>query len=319
MLALLIACTPASSPDPASAPPAAPSHLVYVEGQTLRAHELASGASRVVGTLPSADVALNPDGTAYAVVRETHPNGPRPEGFRRPVVAIGSTSDQDEPLDLGPGRSPMWSPDGAAIAAIALATGGEQIVVYDTSGAQLASSPADRGWSLVGWGPGEVVAIGSDAGAVTISESGGAVSALGTTPAELWGASPSDTTVMLVSAGGARLQQGSANVTVRGVSGALADGAWSWTGRHVAAVEIVGGRSTLVLIDVASGRSTDVRGGRGAEGNVVWSLDGETFAFVRVDPDARSLLQAVVCHTDLVCEPAFSWSEGVRLLGFRSN
>jgi hypothetical protein len=191
------------------------------------------------------------------------------------------------------------------------------VVVYRTDGEELGSSPPDRAWSLVGWRPGEVVAIGADRGAVVVSASGATRSLANVTPAQLWGASPTEGTLLRVTKEGAHLG-GESSGSVRGVSGSLGDGAWSWTGRHVAAVELAGGRSSLVVIDVASGRSIGVPGSRGAQGNVVWSVDGKTFAYVRVHPEARSRLQAVVCSAGLDCKPAFGWTEGIRLLGFIS-
>jgi Tol biopolymer transport system component len=319
----LAACTPAQEPEvisPTLTPdptPRAAVELIYAQGRELRVLDLATGESARVTELPSEDVAVSPDGGQLVAVQESHPQGPGPEGFRRPVLVIASTGAEETPSELGPGRSPVWASNSAAVAAIAPGERGEEIVVYQLPGAPVTTAaPTDEQWSLVGWQGPNVVAIGSRSGVVSVPGNGEPISKWRVAPAGLWGVSPADSSRLVVGDRGAVLAAKGAT-DVDGLEGTPGDGAWSWDGRHIAVSELAGGNTSLALIDTSSAEATEVRVGRGAQGNVVWSADGSRFAFVRVDPRARGKLQAVVCTIELVCEPTFSWIRGVRLLAFR--
>ena len=111
---------------------------------------------------------------------------------------------------------------------------------------------------------------------------------------------------------------------VRGLDRIPAEGPVLLVGNHsggtlIAAVRHGGGASRVVTIDVATGTTTEVADSTGAQGNLVWARDSEHFAFVRVDPEDNLQLQAVVCEVNGSCEPGFSWSEGVLLLGFATT
>lgn len=96
----------------------------------------------------------------------------------------------------------------------------------------------------------------------------------------------------------------------------MGDGAWSPDGSTIAVVQVGEGPSRVLLIDGGTGEVRTVDEGNGAQGNVVWSHDSQTFAFVRVDPENKLKLQAVVCGASGACQPGFSWDRGVLLLGF---
>ena len=321
---VLCACTsvaPMPAPEPTFTPDATvgpPAWLIYVEGTTLKTYDIASGASERITRLPSADVAVSPDGLRLVATRETHPEGPGAEGFRRPELVIASTDAQEDPSSLGPGRSPLWAPNSSAVAAIASSGGGEEIVVYQIPGGKtVTAAPSEQAWSLVGWQDLDVVAIGGRNRVVRIPSFGDELTRLRVAPPELWGVSPAGGAYLAIGRDAPAIVAPEARRKVRVQDGVLGDGTWSLDGARIAAVVLDGARSTLVMVDTSTGKVRDVPAGDAAQGNVVWSLDSQMFAFVRVDPSAQGRLQAVVCTVKLECDVAFDWREGVRLLAFR--
>jgi hypothetical protein len=214
----------------------------------------------------------------------------------------------------------MWSATGTQVAAIAPTERGETIVVYEIPGRpRETAAPKDELWSMVGWQNDSIVAIGSVSGVVSIPSDGGEPRAYRVSPEAFWGASPSGNSFVSIDEDGGSIVSDDGRVPID-ISGALGDGTWSWDGATIAVVSIGAGAATqLVVIDAATGDATEPRAGTGAQGNVVWAQDSQSFAFVRVKPDQRARLEAVLCETDGSCEPAFSWDEGVTLLGFSAT
>lgn len=279
--------------------------LVYVKKTALRGYDLATGADEKLRTVPGPDLTLSPDGTRIALVIDKQP-GADPEGFADPYVSVAPVTEGAE-RELGPGRSPRWSPDGRRIAA----TTDEGVVVYDVEGGGSATVLAGQSWTVLGWSDGRVVAIGEG---TTVLAAPNSSEDLGISPAVLWGVSPADDTTLRFDGRKALLMQGDVGVEVE-IYGIVGDGAWSPDGKHIA---VVAGRgpSTAHLIDTGTGKAAGLADGRGAQGNVVWSGDSKRFAFVRVDPADNLQLQAVVCDVNGSCEPTFSWAQGVLLVGF---
>jgi hypothetical protein len=344
LLALLVACTATSgSPDrpaPAESTPqlaeSGGGHtLFYLKRTTLTSVDVESGRRSKLAALPSADVAMAPDTTQFVVVEETSPLGPDPEGFREPQLRLRLTEDGGS-TDLGAGRAPLWAPDGTAVAAIAPVegeacpgvetegegcAGTEEVVAYnlkepDVTGKTIAD-PA-LGYSLLGWSGETVLSLRAPGVAVLGNEE------LPFPPAEVWGASPAGEIFLHVDDDGARFTRVDAQAPVAEIDlngASLGDGTWSFDGRTVAVVllESAGARlkSRLALIDAATGSLSEVPGGRGAQGQLVWTSDSDRFAFTRIDPDNPVKLQAVSCSIALNCRSLFSFREGITLLGLR--
>jgi hypothetical protein len=307
--------------------------LIYLEEGRLVTLDLESEDVHRSTELPSSDIALSPDTERFVVVEETSPLGPGPEGFRQPRLVLGSTEDQpSEPL--GPGRSPLWSPDGGLVAAIAPSTKPgdcpkvetegsgclqEQVVVYDPSSpgtVEIVTDPA-AGYSLLGWAGDEVLSLRPPGEAV-----------LGNTPipiptSELWGVSPRGNDVLIVDDAGSSFSSIDAEAPYARIviDGRLGDGSWSPNGDWVSAVVLTPAgtklSSILTLIDSQTGEATRVSAGEGAQGQVVWQKDSARFAFARINPDQPRKLQAVECTIELECRSLFSWVQGVTLLGIR--
>ena len=113
-LALLVACQieeaapPADPEDPAPEPPAV-STLIYVERTVLKSYDVASGEGSKLTELPSADVAVSPDGSRFVAVREASSQGEGTEGFRNPVLEINVREQATHPLVQTPHFSlPVW-------------------------------------------------------------------------------------------------------------------------------------------------------------------------------------------------------------------
>lgn len=354
VVASLAACTtggPAVAPTPAAsftpdAPPAPAEELLYVQGQTLKAYDLVARSSRDITELPSADVAVSPDGRLLVAVREAGAEATGdhqdedsaghegeghegdgaekeggtedPEGFGEPEVVIASTEGPEDPSVLGPGRAPVWGPNSAALAVIAPAGKGEAIHVYQLPGSsRQTAAPDDELWSIVGWQGTDIVAIGSRSGAVAISSLGDEVTPLDVPAIELWGVSPVSVTHLRVSDDRVRLE-GAIEGGIGGLEGGtLGNGTWSWDGTRIASVAVSdGGVTSLVVINTRTRGVRQAPGSRGAQGNVVWSVGNDRFAYVRVDEDDRSRLEAVVCTIELECDELFNWARGVQLLAF---
>jgi WD40 repeat protein len=321
-----------------------PSELLYVKGSSLFVYDLDSGRRRRVAELPSADVAVSPDGKKYAVVEETSPAGSTAEGFRKPVLQLGSL-DRQGTRELGPGRSPLWSPDGKYVAAIAKAKGvfscdarsgdprkrkacqeTEVVVAYSaarTDRPRIALG-ADR-WSMIGWtAEGQILATSLIFQNVVLGYPGASseeAETLNLEPSEVWGVSPSEYTLLVVRDGRTFFASpGVGEGATVDLDGALlGDGAWAPDGRKVVAVAIQqrahgSPRSEVVLLDVATGKVEAVPRSKNAQSAAVWSQGSDFFAYVRVDPARAHKLQAVLCSTEFDCDTLFSWGQGVALL-----
>jgi hypothetical protein len=310
------------------------------------------GTDTSLAKLPSADVAVSLDGSRFVTVREGSGERSDEEGFVEPRLMLGTTANASSLTEIGPGRSPVWSPDGAFVAAITVAEGhsicpgrvdqgdaegqpedsdcvdGERVTAYPGSGSGPGVSAIGSGtWSIVGWTfAHHIVAASRHNEAVMLGFPGATfeeIQNIPFTPGQVWGVSPTEATLLVVAQGNTVLTTAGSDAagsetTKVDLPGTPADGSWSPNGLHIAVVAIGGGPDRLYLVDPATGSAAKVPESEGAQGNVVWSADGQRFAYVRVDPDARTSLQAVVCSADLQCEKLFGWEEGVRLLSLTS-
>ncbi len=341
---------PPASPSDLDSSPARPITLFYADHTTLLAYDLHTGKRRELAALPSADIAVSPDGRRYAYVRETSPAGSGPEGYRRPYIDVGSTSGGASHT-AGPGRSPLFSPDGTRLAAITEDRGvsacagvrsgrpakgrcpsAERVVAYRTGrpAAPFSVVLGYNRWSLIGWSSTRRLVAGSLIQPRVYLGFPGAspqqqrpVSA---SPSEVWGVSPAAPLLLRVRGTRAALEPlpfGSPPpASAVHLSGALlGDGAWSPAGNTIVATAVhrhgTSVATTLVDIDVTSGRARTVPHSAGAEGQVVWDAGGRSFVYAQVDPRDRARLQAKLCTSHLVCHKLFGWGEGVQLLALR--
>lgn len=283
--------------------------LVYVRKGSVRGFDVKTGRDIGLRAVPGPDVVLSPDGDRVAFVIDLAP-GTDPEGFGEPQITVADI-EGDEEIVLGPGRSPRWSPDGHQIAAIT----DDGVAFYEVATTTRTTVLKGDDWSVLGWSGDRVVAVGP--GGAVLAAPDREPAGLGLPPAWVWGVSPVDDTVISVEGEHPRVVNDDSSI-VLDIEGTLGDGAWAPDGSSVAVV-LVGGRSRLITLDPASGAVRYPEEGLEAQGNVVWSGDSQTFAFVRVNPDDRLELQAVVCSRELTCEPTFSWAQGVMLLGFTTR
>ena len=294
----------------ASTPPETTSEpalmLVYVRKTALRGHDTENGTDHMMRKVPGPDLVLSPDGTRIALVTDKQP-GADPEGFAEPVISVAPSQGKESPTDLGPGRSPQWSAAGTKIAAVT----DEGVVSYDAASGE-SNEILTGAWGLLGWSGDRVAALGQN---TTVLAAPGDREDLGFEPMSVWGISTVDDTALLIEGARPVLMRDGETIDIDS-SGALGDGAWSPDGALIAAVRHGGGPSRVIAIDAATGATEVVEDSAGAQGNVVWAADSQTFAFVRVHPRDNLKLQAVVCKVDGRCTPAFSWAEGVLLLGF---
>jgi hypothetical protein len=73
---------------------------------------------------------------------------------------------------------------------------------------------------------------------------------------------------------------------------------------------------TIAAEESEGGRVQVVPKSSGAAGQVVWSEDGESLAYVKGAPPRELNLQAVLCEhpPEGRCESLFTWKRGVTLL-----
>ena len=281
--------------------------LVYVKNNALHGVDVSTGRDAELRTVAGPDVALSPDGRHVAVVVDRDPGGD-PEGYSDPYVVLAEVSPRGEDIELGPGAAPHWSPDGQHIAAVT----DNGIVTYDVASGAAHEVLTGQGWNVLGWSGARVATVGQ--GTTVLADEGGSED-LGFEPSVVWGISPTAEEVLVAGEGPPELIEGEESTTVA-VEGFVADGAWSPDGRRFVVVAVGKGPDRAVMVDTATGQVSAIDEGAGAQGNVVWAADSGTYAFVRIDPQDNLKLQAVVCEVTGACEAAFSWSQGVQLLGF---
>jgi hypothetical protein len=282
--------------------------LAFVKKDAIHVFDLDTHEDREILQVPGPDVVLSPDGSQVAIVTDLDPGGD-PEGLSKPEISVVELAGESG-KDLGPGEFPQWSPDGTELAART----DEGIAIYDvTSGAHELAVAGD--WSLSGWNGGDVVVLSADG--VFVASPGSDARKIYDRNAHYWATSPSEPEMLTVHGSTAAFTgfDGSARGPIE-LPGGLGAGTWSPDGSVVAGVLLA--NSTSLALLYPDGTVTEVPDGIGAQGNVVWAADSKTFAFVRVDPDDRLKLQAVVCEVDGTCASAFSWGQGVSLLGFTS-
>ena len=327
------------SPSPSSEQPTEPEQLIYVDGTTLKSFSLADLEDGEIRSLPSADIDLAPDGRRYAVVRETASGEPDPDAFRQPEIVVGSL-DGGRATRLGPGRSPMWSPDSSLIAAPVPAgarvecpaglegdaegmCSPEKVVAYDPESGPPGTNllGTEPRWFLLGWSDNQVVGIDARGEMAAAAPGEDPLSFIGLSSTEVWDVSPTERRfVTVIGTSDAQVTDFDAQILHKiDLEGArLGAGEWSPDGSRVAAVFLNTSETPMVarlgVIDASSGAVEFVPGEVTAQGQVVWGVDG-SFAYVGTDTNDPGLLQAILCSPELDCEPLFAWTEGIRLLG----
>lgn len=300
-----------------------PSELVYMHGKRLSVVDLETDRRQVVATLPSADVAISPDGTRFVVTGDQSGQPIGDEGFIDPTLILAPMNQKaGAPEILGPGRDPHWSPDGSFIAAVH----DDGIAVYDADGGAgqepaIVIGPGE--WTITGWGPAGVVGVpfGPGEAAVAGPTGTGEAEELGYASHELWGISPTDAAALLVEDGRTVLVTGDGSEATVDLGAATpGEGSWAPDGERIAVAAIAGGgENRMALIDAASGEVTEVPESDGAQGDVIWSADSSWFGFVKVSSVDPGSLEAVVCSVDLDCGSELTWKEGVDLLALKGQ
>lgn len=288
-------------------PPSGAQLLIYVKDNALRGYDVSNGRDAGLRGVPSPDIALSPDGRHIALVVDHDPGGD-PEGYSDPYIELAEVFPRGEDIELGPGAAPHWSPDGRQIAAIT----DEGVVTYDVGSGGTNEVLTGQGWNVLGWSGERVAVVGQ--GTTVLANEGGSED-LGFEPSVVWGVSPAAEEVFVAGEGPPELIEGDGSTTVA-IDGFVADGAWSPDGRRIVVVAVGKGPDRAVMVNTTTGEVRTIDEGTGAQGNVVWSADSQTFAFVRIDPDDNLSLQAVVCEVEARCSPGFTWGQGVQLLGF---
>lgn len=346
---LLAACDDA--PDPEASPTPAPTQTVepkfvfyMLENQLLR-FKIATKFSLIVDDLPTAEVAVSPDGAEAVFVQDSNPRKAKGGEYGEPILRIGPIEGRGlvgEALTLGPGFAPVWQPGGDLIAAQVKAGSsyfcptnagevseknaeeagcvlGERVVTYDRSG-----DPGQEGmtalgadlWGLVAWTEGERVVGASDRFGRSSLGFPGAVAEdiiqlTGLPPEGLLAVSPTALTALVDTDEGPIFVDTAEGSTPFGRRGAPID----LRGRIAGAewspdgetVAVIGPELSIVAVDSASAES--VPGSRGVE-EVVWGPDG-SFVFERTSGKNSTVS---LCTGPRDCEEIFFWDRAVRLV-----
>jgi hypothetical protein len=339
---------PDEAEEPTATPTPASATLLFLDGRTLMRYDIESGKRELLARLPVTDAVISPDGSRYVFVKETAKNA-YSDAYVKPRLRLVELHGNHRSRDLGPGRGPVWSPDGERVAAITKARGylicptgkggreepqetgrqgcrpAERVVAYEAKsegGGPGKSSRvllgAERRWSIVDWTDNDRVAGIASPGRLQFSALKGEDDPpiVGFSPADVWGVSPVDLELFIVQkkqAFFARPGIGtSPPLKLRGKG--LGEGSWAADGSRVAAV-LVGTNDgpQLGVIDVESAEVTTVPGSGGAQGDVVWGPDGR-FVYTRALSDSGNRFESVMCSPELDCEPLVSSTNGVSLV-----
>ena len=305
--------------------------LLYLDRYSLRHVPLAGGDEEVLGRVPSVDVAASPAGSALAYVVAQEP-GPDDEDFiTRPELHLRDLS-TDEETTIGSGHAPLWHPHGHSLAYLEpgaerqcegeVCEGESKVVVADVEQEQRHTLLSDGNWALLSWA-GDRLLVADQAAGTTLLVGAGSSRRLDVVPNGVWGASPDGRWIAEVEADGLRFTPGpgssrrSPRVDLAGkIPG---EGAWSPLSDRLGVVLLAPGaglRETELGLIEPTGGLRRVPGSAGASGPVLWSSDGQSFAFTRASGPRGLRLEAVVCQGGeaLECRPLFSWAQGIALL-----
>jgi WD40-like Beta Propeller Repeat len=308
--------------------------LIYAEGKMLKSWDLEAGTGRRIAKLPSRDVAVSPDGSSYVAVRKASSRGSG--GGRNDVLVVGSM-DGGKAEKLGPGRTPVWSPDGTRVAVVATApraylceqgaeisarkvgpgcVPAEFIYTYEPGGdndgvPEGAGSGPARKWVLLGWTRGNSIIGSSGKNSTIISlDRPGERKVIAFHRREILGASPTDNLLLIIKGNKVRMGAPGEGAAQRVDFGDVVptDGMWSPDGTRIATPIVSKSNESsrkLALVAAESGEVVEVPGSEGAQGSVAWLSGGESFVYSRAAPANPRRNQAVHCTVELECEPLF--------------
>ncbi|MDQ4142304.1 MAG: hypothetical protein M3198_00930 [Actinomycetota bacterium] len=307
--------------------------LLYLEGRTIRSLDLTTGAQETLGRLPSVDAVSAPGGRSIAYVVAAEPGEGHEDFVADPELHVRDVQTGSD-VTIGPGFSPLWSPDGRHIAYLESSesrvcegetcSGLVSVVVADVVGEERRTLLEEGGWVLLGWLADRLVVTdrASSSKALVVDDAGRSED-LGLVASEFWGASPdgawiveqTDTKSTLLLTGGGTPEKRLLDTGDR----ILAQGAWAPSSDRLAAVLLptpcCGGASELGLVSLEGGVEV-VPGSRGAEGPVIWGPASDRLVYARAAGKGGLRLEAV--HCDLAggedCTSLFSWPRGVALL-----
>ena len=299
------------APDPKSPVESGPA-LIFLRQNELVRLDIESGDEQELGRVPAPDVFPVPGShDRFLLVRD---KGGGEDFAGDPALAfIDETGSRV--ASLGPGFSPLGSPDGRVaflrssderVCEGEVCSGSVAVLIGDGQGrVDPLLPPGD--WRLISWAGDSVIV--TSGGRTFRAALGDELEEITVDPTEVWGASPDGDQLVLVRKEGVELldlDSGAHRAT--DVKGPLAEGEWSPAGTELLAVE-VGARGTELVRIGLDGSSEQVLDSDGAAAPL-WGPDG-SFAFAR----AKGLrLEAMYCEADGSCRSVLRWSEGIVLL-----
>jgi hypothetical protein len=334
------ASTPASptrtaAPTPSSSSPGIASPggaLVYLQGTKILSSDLRSGRKHLIADVHSADVSASQGGHWLAYVVPRRPSGAPANGdfVEHPELHLLDLTSGDD-VTVGPGFAPLWRPAGDELAYLVPSgprtCDGEscrgEAVVMIAAPRQTPRSLAEPGrWHLLAWAGDRVLASNERnlRRTFALSSVGAGIVAIHLPPNQIWDASSSGSTLIVVAPDGLEYVEAKDGVPtgamrVLHTGGTVGDGAWSAGSERLAAV-LSRGNSKLFLL--SPGRApVVVPKSTGALGNVVWNRAGDELAFVALASGNPGRLQALACRVTPQppsCRRLFTWTQGVSLL-----
>ena len=333
--------TAVASVSPSPSPSASPGSwtLTYLRGSRIVTRAFGSDAEHLGVDLHTAGVAASGSGwLAYVVPQKGSASGEDGDFVRRPELhLLQLTSGED--LKIGLGFAPLWRADGTKVAFLrpnrarrcdGESCAGKVRVLVVAPGEPARSISGSGHLHLLAW-EGDRVLVSDDrhvTSTTSLSAAGGSPFSIAVPPSEIWDASPDGNLLLTVAPGELNftgLREGRLTADVRSVpipGSILADGSWSAGSSKLAGVlRKRNGRSRLSFLS-PDRAPVPVPDSAGAMGNVVWDRAGDSFAYVAVDANHRSRLQAILCRPRPpgaeVCRRWFSWAQGVSLLELRA-
>jgi hypothetical protein len=310
-----------------------PPSLLYISGTSLIRRDVLEQSDETIRELPAPDVFAAPGSRWIAYVEPKTEQTEDQDFVSEPELHVYDPESNDDTV-IGAGVAPLWSPTGTRLAYLKptqprscqgqSCAGDVAVAVADPESGESDELLDPARWVLLDWAGDRILVSDQDSpNRITSVSIDGEVTVLDIAPSELWDVSPDGRWLVRISttkpARFLKLEDG--RLAGRGPvielgSFLLTDGSWAHDSSRVAAVVLQGRTSQIVTFSPEEPTLVPIEETFGAQGHVLWSVDGDALVFSTVIDPKVGLLQAYYCpvETEGACRTLMSWTGGVVLL-----